>query len=360
MPPTTVSDSVATRLSAELERALIRELLEAWNTANRADFGGELRPPTLALHEAGALGRFHPSRRALTLRRRFAITAPWGQVIEVLRHEMAHQYVVEILGEHHETAHGPRFRETCRARGIDARAAGLPAHADPAEDKLIRRIRALLRLAQSPEHHEAAAAARAARRLLAQHDLSLEDPAAARTFQQVGPTKGRFDPWEKLLGGILGEHFGVQVIYVHAYRPTTGTWGRVLEVLGPAHHVEIAAYVHDVLRQTGESLWRAHKRAAGLPGNAERRRFLYGVMAGFREALATELEPAETSLVQVDDRETVAYVRRRHPRLRSGRRTSVRVSAATEQGRAAGRQIQLRPGVGAGDRPVRRITRQDG
>ncbi|MFK7928821.1 MAG: SprT-like domain-containing protein [Myxococcota bacterium] len=356
--PTTASDSVDDHLSAELERSLIRELHAEWGRQNTRQFEGAMRPPTLGLHEVGALGQFHSGRRTLTLQRAFVLAAPWGQVVEVLRHEMAHQYVRETLGIHDESPHGASFRRVCRDRGIDARAAGLPVAEDPVEQRLVRRIQALLRLADSPEPHEAAAAARAARRLLAEHDLSLTDPDEARTFRQVGPCKGRFDPWEKTLAGLLGEHFGVSVIYVQAYRPTRGTWGRIVELMGPAHHVEIAAYVHDVLRDTGETLWAQHRRSQGLNGNAERRRYLFGVLVGFRETLQRELNTAETALVKVKDSQTAAYVRRRYPHLRTGRRASVKTSRATEHGRAAGRNIQLRPGVSTSGGPPRQITRQ--
>ena len=341
-------------LSAELERALLRELLEAWGAINHRDFGGQLRPPVISLHDDGALGGFTPTRRQLTVQRTFAVEAPWGQVLEVLRHEVAHQFVHEALGVHDETAHGPTFRRVCRERGIDARAAGLPnAAIDATEERLIRRIRALLRLAESPEPNEAAAAANAARRLLAKHDLDLTDPETTHTFRQVGPRKARFDPWEKVLGGVLAQHFGVRVIYALAYRPERGSWGRTLELLGPASHVEVAAYVHDVLRTTAEMAWTAHKRRAGIRRDAERRSFLFGVMTGFMETLDTETPDGETGLVHLEGAAVDAYMSQRYPSIRSGRRRTVKIGAAAHAGRKVGRTIAIRPGlVASEDAPV--------
>lgn len=343
-------------LTAELENALLRELLEAWTEINRRDFTSRLRAPVLELHDRAALGGFTPDRRSLSLRRDFVVQAPWGQVIEVLRHEVAHQFVHEALGVTDEPPHGPTFRRVCRERGIDARAAGLPdASPDAREARLVRRVRALLRLAESPEPHEAAAAATAARRLLARHDLDLGAPSERYTFKQVGPTKARFDPWEKRLAGVLSAHFGVQVIYALAYRPRRGTWGRVLELLGPAHHVEVAAYVHDVLRDSGEAAWRAHKRRQGIRKDAERRRFLYGVMDGFQSALDVEVPATETALVPVEEVAMERYVRGRYPRLRSGRRMRVKVTGATAAGREAGRKLQIRPGMTRAGRDPRAL-----
>lgn len=333
-------------LSASLERALLAELLAAWKQSNEQDFEESMRAPVMILGGHAALGRFVPRSRELSLQRALVLTGTWGQVLEVLRHEMAHQYVHEVLGVHDESPHGPSFRQVCRERGIDARAAGLPdALAGAPEQRLVRRVRALLRLAESPEPHEAAAAAQAARRLLATHDLDLRTREDRYTFQQVGPTKARFDPWEKVLGGVLSTHFGVECIYALAYRPDRGTWGRVLELLGPTHHVEVAAYVHDVLRATGERAWREHKRTTGLRKNAERRSYLFGLIDGFRESLDAEIPAGETGLVHVEAAAMEGYVRRRYPRLRRGRSRKVKLSSAAAAGKAIGRTLQIRPGV---------------
>ena len=70
-------------------------------------------------------------------------------LVEVLKHEMAHQFVDEVLGVHDEPDHGPVFRQVCDERGIDARAAGAP-DADRARDHVLDRIAKLLALAGSP------------------------------------------------------------------------------------------------------------------------------------------------------------------------------------------------------------------
>ena len=41
-------------------------------------------------------------------------------MVEVLKHEMAHQYAHEILGARDESAHGEAFRTVCQRLGIDA------------------------------------------------------------------------------------------------------------------------------------------------------------------------------------------------------------------------------------------------
>ena len=166
----------------ELERALLAELQLWWGGLNDRLFGGEMRPPVLMLRNTGRhLGSWERQSRHLALSRSFTQDAPWGEVIEGLKHEMAHQYVDEVIGMTDETAHGPTFREVCAERGIDGRAAGVPVdgtEGSHARSRVVGRIQKLLALAESPEQNEAEAAMRAARRLLLKHNLSL---AEART-----------------------------------------------------------------------------------------------------------------------------------------------------------------------------------
>src|SRR5204863_9127732 len=121
------SSSTATSASA-LDAALLRELANTWAELAHNHFRGALRPPALDLTDTSTrLGAWHRATRTISLSRALVYGQPWGTVREVLKHELEHQYVDEVMGIHDETAHGPAFTEVCRARGIDASAAGLPA-----------------------------------------------------------------------------------------------------------------------------------------------------------------------------------------------------------------------------------------
>src|SRR6478672_7763236 len=108
-------------LSARLEAALLHEVAEQYRHLALAYFTGSLQIPQFELVVSRArLGRWMPETRTIELSRPLVLEQPWGVVVEVLKHEMAHQYVSEILGEHGESAHGPRFRGVCEKLGIDA------------------------------------------------------------------------------------------------------------------------------------------------------------------------------------------------------------------------------------------------
>jgi hypothetical protein len=337
-------------LSAALEAALLRELGASWDELNHALFRHRLRRPVLALSEGGGrLGAWESSKRQLSLSRSLILERPWGQVREVLKHEMAHQYVDEVMGVREEGAHGPAFEALCREHGIDARATGLPEAGDGESDTVLRRVARLLALASSPNVHEAEAAMQQARRLMLKHNLD-GAAAAARsgfTFRQVGTPRGRVDAHEHLLASVLADHFFVEVIWVPSFQPLTGRSGRVLELCGTPSNLEVAAYVHGFLLETGERLWREHRKAASLPGDRERRRFLLGVMMGFEEKLAqAEVASRREGLIWLGDPELSAYLRRRYPRRSGGGSIGFQRTASHEEGRRAGKGIVLHRPVG--------------
>jgi predicted SprT family Zn-dependent metalloprotease len=332
-----------------MERMIVRELLAEWRGLNVARFRAALRPPVIELSEAGGfLGRWILRTRRLELSREFVLSSTWGTVIEVLKHEMAHQYAHEVLKATDETAHGPAFRQVCERMGIDAAAAGIPA--SPATEKVVERISRLLALAGSPNQHEAEAAALAAQRLMLKHNIDEAHAKSERSyaFRQMGSPNGRVGEAERILAMILAKHFFVEVIWVPAYRVSDGKRGSVLEICGTPANLAMAEYVHAYLTHTSEQLWRDHKKLHEIQGDRDRRTFLAGVMAGFADKLARDHKThREAGLVWVGDKAMGEYFRRRHPHVRNVRHGGRARTEAYGHGREAGKSIVLRRGVDA-------------
>jgi predicted SprT family Zn-dependent metalloprotease len=348
-------------LTATLEAALARELRATWRQLNDAYFRSALLAPTLELVALRAtLGRWIPATRTMEISLPLVIEQPWGAVVEVLKHEMAHQYVHEVLRETSETPHGPAFRDVCARLGVDPRAAGMPspdsvassdpAHADAGEDKTVVRISRLLALAESPNQHEAEAAMAAAQRLMLKHNLDVVRTQTARAygFVHLGRPTGRVGEHERLVAMILGKHFFVEAIWVPVYRPREGKRGSLLEICGTSSNLAIAEYAHGFLHGTAERLWNDHKQAQGL-GDRERRTFLAGVMTGFADKLARqEATSRADGLVWVKDGDLGGFLRRRHPHVRHVRHAGQQRNDTWVHGREAGRKIVLHRPVTAG------------
>jgi hypothetical protein len=349
----------AAELTVALEAALVRELRATYSHLNDSYFGTRLKTPTIELVPGrSTLGRWMPATRTIEISRPLVLEQPWASAVEVLKHEMAHQYVHEILGETDQTPHGRAFREACARLGIDARASGVPdgeppsrdgsepqqEPPQPAEDRIVERIARLLALAESPNQHEAEAAMAAAQRLMLKHNLDAVHTRHPRDhgYAHLGKPTGRVLEHERLVAMILGKHFFVEAIWIPVYRPLAGKRGSVLEICGTKSNLAIAEYVHGFLHATGERLWTVHKRATGIAGDRDRRTYLAGVMAGFADKLVRqESQSRSEGLVWVRDGDLATYFRRRHPYVRHVRHSGQRRTEAFAHGREAGRRIVL-------------------
>ncbi len=339
----------AARLSTELLAAALRELVGTWHSINYNCFRQALRLPTILITEAeGVLGRWSQTFRTIEISRRLLLQARWTHVVEVLKHEMAHQYVHEVLGIIDETAHGSSFRDVCERCGIDPAASGLPMSdaidVPEEQDRVLQRIARLLALAESPNEHEAEAAMQAAQRLMLKYNLDhVSDATRPRySFRHLGNPTGRITEKERLLADILGTYFFVESIWIPVYRPLEGKRGSVLEICGTPANLEMASYAYRFLTDTAERLWLEHKKQMGSHSNRDRLAYIAGVMTGFRDKLRTQdVDNRKEGLVWVRDANLQEYFQRRFPHVRRVTYRRGFPSDAYHHGREAGQQIVL-------------------
>jgi hypothetical protein len=350
--PASGTDASARELSLELERLALRAVRRVYEDLNQTLFRGALRTPAFELSAAeGRFGRWVGEARTLELRRALLVQHGWGIVVEVLKHEMAHQYVDEVLGVEDEGAHGPTFRRVCVERGIDPRAAGVPRTEADGDQHLLERVAKLLALAESPNEHEAQAAMSAAQRLMLKYNLEavLEGGARSYDFKHLGVPSGRIGESQRLLAAILSDHFFVEVIWVPVWRPLDGKRGSVLEVCGSPANLELAEYVHAFVNHTGERLFQELRSARPSVRARDRERFLAGLMAGFRDKLEAERSRSrKEGLVWRGDGALHSFFRQRHPHIRMTRHATHAGTEAYAHGREAGRSLVVHRGVRAG------------
>lgn len=345
-------------LSAELERALLHAIRDEYALCNGLFFDERLRVPTFSLSDSERyLGRWISDLRRIEMSRPFVLAHRWTLVIEVLKHEMAHQFVDEVLGVRDQSAHGEAFQRLCAARGIDPRAAGLPdpnaveLSADEGKSAVLSRVAKLLALAQSPNEHEAQTAMKLAQKLMLEHNLSELEARRKRDYvsRELGEPMGRLEESVGLIGVVLREHFFVEVIQLRVWRPREGSRGTVLEATGTADNVAMAEYVYSFLHHTAEALWEQHKRALRIKGDRDRRAYRAGVMTGFLEKLRLEKKSnEEKGLVWIGDPALEKHYRTRYPRISSVRTGGSGNAEARSHGHEAGKKIVLRKGVEEG------------
>lgn len=341
------------RLTVDLEVAALRAIRATYLDLNASFFKERLRRPTFELTDTTQrLGRWVRDGRRLEISRTLLLTHGWGVVVEVLKHEMAHQFVDEVLGAVDEAAHGPTFRRVCEERGFDARAVGIPEAKDAATHApILDRIAKLLALAESGNEHEAQAAMNAAQRLMLKHNLEhvARGPGNALSHRHLGTPTGRVSEAERILANILSAHFFVDAIWVPVWRSREGKRGSVLEICGRLENLEMSEYVYSFLLHTASRLWTEHKKAHSIAGNRDRRAFVAGVAAGFRSQLEAQARKnAAEGLVWIGDAGVKEYFHKRHPHIRWTRHVSSRGTRAHEDGVAAGKRIVLHRGMREG------------
>lgn len=334
------------RLTAELEAALLRELRATYEWENHARFKRKLKAPVIALSDAGTrLGQWVGGARRLELSRAMVMGRPWPEVVSVLCHEMAHQFVDEVLQVKGETAHGETFRKVCEGLGIDGRAGGAPMAMGEAQpvDRVLERIRKLLALAGSSNQHEAEIAMNKAHELMLRHNIEATGAQVRQGYEvrHLGDAEKRTSRVESAIATLLSEFFFVKVIQVPVYLPLAGKRGSLFEITGTRPNVEMATHVYEFLRATAERLWRDNRNDARVKSGKDRLSYQAGVIGGFRDKLAAERKQLKgTGLVWIGDADLDDYYHRRNPRITTRSRT-VRVDGAHVAGREAGRTIVL-------------------
>ncbi len=348
-------------LSAFLEASLVRELRRVYQRQNQFLFASKLRAPVIVLSDtAKRLGRWVSATRTLELSRAMIFERPWLEVTSVLEHEMAHQYVDEVLKIAGEPPHGPAFVRVCEERGIDARAAGAPVPSESgeaqADDRIVGRIRKLLALAGSDNQHEAELAMKKAHALMLRANIEQVAESQRYEVRHVGQPHKRVTPVELEIMGLISEFFFVEVIRVPVYLAHEAAHASAFEVIGTRENVAMAEHVHAFLLATADRLWQENRGDRRVKSGRDRHAYQSGVIRGFRDKLEGErvdLEQRE-GLVWVGDTKLDTFFRARHPRI-TRRRRYVRNTGAHAAGREAGRTVVLHKPVTASDAGGRRL-----
>jgi len=289
---------------------------------------------------SGRWGLWDPVARTIRIASQLIEGYDWDVVIEILKHEMAHQMVTDFFGQ--DEAHGPCFSRACQRLGVSDWASRCEvdlamrishwkdrALSEP-EERLLKKVEKLLSLATSSNEHEALLAMQRVRELYAKHNLDRlrERRESGMVYLLLQPKRKRIERYESMIGSILCEHFSVKVIYSSLYDPKDLCEYKVIELLGARENVLMAEYVYQFLWDKIHHLWEQYRQEA-RKGGRSKRSYLLGVLWGFRERLnkakkedraAARSNPRgerrlTQQLVAQEDRRLQEFVSRRHPRL---------------------------------------------
>jgi hypothetical protein len=329
-----------------------------------------MRPPLFCLRDfRSTWGTWSRERREISLSRDLVLRHSWDAVMEVLLHETAHQFAEEVLGTGEEPSHGPVFQRACRLLRANPKASGRYVPLDDRmarepqgpEDRMLRRVRKLMALAESPNRHEAEVSMAKAHELIARHNLQLLERDDSRDFASVfvGMPALRHPREDYALANLLQDFYFVQGIWVPAYVLEKGKMGRVLEINGTEENIRLASYVHDFVCGFIGAQWRIYNERKGL-GRRRRSDYAGGIIEGFRSKLASQNKgkkpEGKKALIKLRDPLLEKYVAYRYPRTVTEKRgVSAWDEKVVSDGRAAGKKLVIHKGITEKDCGRRRL-----
>lgn len=369
--------------ATDFENIVLSELKLAWHQyVRRFKWDGSgIIAPHFRITEAHVShwGQWAPATREMSFSRHLVSKRPWNEVLEVLKHEMAHQYVSEVLKVEGEPPHGPAFFSVCKQHNIDAAVRGTPgADKVTATNHIVEKIRHLLTLASNAGAGEAEqqAAATAARAMMLKYNIELQEKneEMGYTVRYLGGVTGRIQGYMSELANILSKSYFVEIIWMSTYDPRTKKKGHELEVSGTEDNVDVAEYVYDFISRAAVGAWESkmkdpvfklalhqdYARYFGRSGSAPqsiqgftisaRSNFLLGFIRGFKDQLKREeVKELAAGLVVRKDPNLEEFYHTRHPSIRHFSRSAGYSNHQMQsQGFAEGQAIKIPPAAKAG------------
>ncbi|MEA2083640.1 MAG: DUF2786 domain-containing protein [Thermodesulfobacteriota bacterium] len=294
----------------------------------------------------------------------------WDVVINVLKHEMAHQIVNEQFKGNE--GHGPIFQKACRLIGVPeefSKATGDIPHRIPDlhesercswNNKTLEKVRKLMALAESRNEHEAFLAMKKVNELIKKYNLKRieENTKADYVYKIINHKKKRIENYQRHICSILMDYYFVEIVFSELFDAKSGNIHKTIELFGTVENVIMAEYVYFFLLNRLEALWKSYKSSNNIPGSMKKS-YRLGVLQGFREKLNTlnakrhdRKNPASdgnksiSALVCAGDSMLTNFISMRFPRLRKYSSRAARIDKCTyEAGIDDGKQLNLRKGI---------------
>ena len=300
------------------------------------------------------------------------LSQPWDIVIEVLKHEMAHQYV----SEKHNTNghHGPFFLKACEVLSVHpafqkATAQNnidigmLKGELPKGSRKILTKIKKLLALGTSKNEKEAQAASRKANYLLAKYNLSKKDinglEKEALSYVTITHYKKRLDRLQKAISCTVLKYYFIDTVISYSYDAKRDDTFRSIVLFGTKENLKVAEYVYHYLYRTGRNLWQQYKKeyqaplkakisfdmgfTAGITSNLDKLYDTKDITAN-TERMVLPVESFHALQLKARDQNN-CEIKRVFPKLNSRKHTYLYYKSVFSQGFELGEKTILKKGV---------------
>ena len=284
-------------------------------------------------------GWFDPHTYQIALNIKLMYGAKDQVIKDILRHEMAH-YICHMLRVENEPPHGETFQSVCDQYGWGEQVKKASFNLDHQEltydlerkDRLLNKVKNLLKLAESDNPHEAELATLKANQLLLKHNLSHLDSSEWTLYSKTVMTSPRRNSKMAAIYDIL-KHFLVGPVFIYGQ-------GQVqLEVSGSLENIELAEYVAGFLDDEFERLWKAQKNLKGLKA---KNAFFLGIAKGYEQKMVKqEFSDQESKQLIVLRTQLDEKIRKAHRRLSSTSTGSSQDQKAFSAGQSSGQNLTV-------------------
>ncbi len=330
--------------------------------------------PVICIQEmAGKLGEWDPAIRQIRLSERLLRDHRWDDVVEILKHEMAHQLVSEVYQVADQ--HGEFFQRACGRLSVAvwARRATVDigefvernpeiGRPDESSDRLLRRAEKLLALANSDNENEALLAMQRVREIFARYNIERARAPMHDDYDYVVIylNSKRIEQFQSMICNILNSFFFVKIIHSHYFDVATASELKAIELVGNRPSISMAEYVYHFLDRKLASLFQVYRKQHSLKNiRTARRSYYLGVLNGFYEKLQRQrlgdvcesgkdltdtgsAKPSGSALILVKDPGLESFFNERYPRTRkAGWSTDYGDRHSFDAGKREGRSLTL-------------------
>lgn len=329
-----------------------------------------LAPPVFELtDDTSLLGSYDAAHRVLRMSRRLIHHFSWHVTLQVLRHEMAHQFCFESAVD--DTGHGDSFQQACEILGVDhsfrkatiadvqmvqsaSNAELLPETAGGR--RCLELVEKLLALAGSGNEHEAASAMEKANELMEKNHLHglLNSEQKKYCRKTIELQRKRLASHIRKICAILQEFFHVQIVVAEMFSPKDGEVYKVIDMFGTSENVAIAEYCFHFLIERLEFFLATAEKNFSAHTRVEKASFYLGMLAGFAERMAGQQQKVKVALcdsrtnalVLAEDQRLKTHVAAQYGKLTRSRSRSTRVYHNTfNSGKETGRKLTFNKSV---------------
>ncbi len=317
---------------------------------SRFEFNKFLYPIHIVVFEGAELGHFNPAYMQIGLNKKLIYLSKESVLKDILRHELAHYMTLLYYGS--IQSHGVEFREICQRFGfpqevssatMDLNQANLSKVGDLESERVIEKVKKLLKLAESSNAHEAELATLKANQLLLRHHLDFHFAAdeSEELFMDRILIRPRKDAKILAIYEIL-KHFIVRPVL------SFGKGTCALEVTGSYTNVKLAQYIAGFLDHELDHLWKSAQKETKLSGLRAKNSFFSGVARGFDEKMKqqkTQFSTDEQKALVIIEKDLENKIGMIYRRLSTSGSAQTLDSAASAYGVQKGRELTVRGAV---------------